>query len=436
MLRPRRRWVALGCLTAIALLGLLAAVYNLPFVQDRVGWRVSELRARIKYALSPPEQAVFTPDPTLQAMVKTTLAALTPTATLTPTAGPTLPPTVTPTPTIEPTPIPSSVQLNGVRHEYQKTNNCGPANLSMALSYWGWQGDQRDTAAYLKPNPRDKNVMPYEMAGFVEDETNFGVIVRVGGDLELIKRFVAAGFPVILEKGFDVPGKGWMGHYQVQVGYDTARQRFLAYDSYTGDGYDQGKALIVPYAETEELWRHFNDTYIVIYPRDREAEVMSILGPQADEVSNYRFAAQKASDEILTTTGRDQFFAWFNRGTNLVWLRDYAGAAAAYDQAFEIDGALAQSDPSHRPWRVLWYETGPHFAYFFTGRYGDVINLATQTLVVAEEPALEESWYWRARARAAIGDSAGAVDDLRTSLQYHEGFAPSLELLQALGAAP
>jgi hypothetical protein len=431
MLRPRRRWVALGCLVALALVGLLAAVYNLPFVQDRVGWRVSELRARIKYALFPPEQAVFTPDPTLQAMVQTTLAALTPTATLTPTPGPTLPPTVTPTPTIEPTPIPSSVQLSGVRHEYQKWNNCGPANLSMALSFWGWQGDQRGTAAYLKPNPRDKNVMPYEMAGFVQDETDLRIVVRVGGDLDMLRRFLAAGFPVIVEKGFEGEGfDGWMGHYEVITGYDDVRQRVTAQDSYIMPD------LPVSYADLLTYWQAFNHTYLVIYPADREAEVMRLLGSQADEAANSQAAAEKASDEIFASTGRAQFFAWFNRGSSLVRLQDYAGAAQAFDEAYAIDAQLAVSDPEHRPWRMLWYQTGPYFAYFFTGRYGDVISLATQTLVNASEPTLEESWYWRARARAAIGDSAGAVDDLRTSLQYHEGFAPSLELLQALGAAP
>jgi len=431
MLRPRRRWVALGCLAALALLGLLVILYNLPFVQDRVGWRVSELRARIKYALSPPEEAVFTPDPTLQAMVQTTLAALTPTATMTPTPGPTLPPTVTPTPTIEPTPLPASVQLRGVRHEYQKWNNCGPANLSMALSYWGWAGDQRDTAAYLKPNPRDKNVMPYEMAGFVEDETDFSVVVRVGGDLDVIKRFLAAGFPVLVEKGFEGDGfDGWMGHYEVITGYDDARQRFTAQDSYIMAD------LPVGYADMLTHWRAFNYTYLVIYPGDREAEVIGLLGPHADEAASSQAAAQKASDDISVSLGREQFFAWFNRGSSLVRLQDYASAAQAFDEAYAIDAQLAVSDPEHRAWRMLWYQTGPYFAYFFTGRYGDVISLATQTLVNASEPTLEESWYWRARARAAIGDSAGAVDDLRTSLQYHEGFAPSLELLQALGAAP
>jgi tetratricopeptide (TPR) repeat protein len=160
---------------------------------------------------------------------------------------------------------------------------------------------------------------------------------------------------------------------------------------------------------------------------------MAVLGPHADEAFNTQAAADRASDEIFTTSGRDQFFAWFNRGTNLVRLQDYAGAAQAYDEAFALDSQLAVSDPERRPWRMLWYQTGPYFAYFFSGRYGDVINLATQTLVNASEPTLEESWHWRARARAATGDTGGALDDLRTSLQYHEGFAPSLELLEALG---
>jgi hypothetical protein len=57
----------------IVLLGILLAgvvlVYNLPPVQERLGWRVSQLQAQIKYAISPPEEAVFTPDATLAAQL-------------------------------------------------------------------------------------------------------------------------------------------------------------------------------------------------------------------------------------------------------------------------------------------------------------------------------------------------------------------------------
>ncbi len=416
----------LGALALLALLGLFA--YRTPFVQDRVGWRIAELQARIKYALSPPEEAVFTPNPTLVSIVEATFEALTPTPTQTATPGPTASATLTPTPTVEPTPLPDSIQLNGVRHEYQNWNNCGPATLAMALSYWGWQGDQRPIAEFTKPNPRDKNVMPYELAAFVEEETPYRVIVRAGGDLDLLKRFMAAGLPVIIEKGFEGAGfKGWMGHYELLTGYDDARERFTAQDSYIMPD------LPVPYALVEQYWRHFNYTYLVVYPAEREAEVLALLGPQADETANWQYTAQRASDEIFTLDGREAFFAWFNRGTSLVALQDYAGAAAAFDEAFQAYAAL---DPEIRPWRIFWYRTEPYWAYFYTGRYYDVINLATQTLDNMSEPVLEESYYWRALAREALGDTAGAIADLRTSLEYHPGFGPSLYQLNRLGATP
>jgi hypothetical protein len=417
---------------AFAVLALLIAaavfVYNLPIVQETFGWRISQLQARIKYAISPPGEAAFTPDPTLAAMVQSTLAAFTPTITPTSTPGPTQTPTPTPTATIEPTPLPESVQLRGTRHEYQKWNNCGPANLSMALSYWGWDGDQRPIADFIKPNPRDKNVMPYEMASFVEEGTTLDVLVRVGGDLEMLKRFIAAGFPVLIEKGFEGPGfDGWMGHYEVVTGYDDVSQRFTAQDSYIMPN------LPVSYTDMESYWRHFNYTFIIIYPHEREAEVLTLLGPLADETQAYQYAAEVASTEIYQLTDRDLFFAWFNRGTNLMRLQDYGGAALAYDEAFKIDAQLAIHDPDRRPWRILWYQTGPYFAYYYTGRHYDVLNLANFTIENMSEPAVEESFYWRGLAREALGDLDGAIADFERALKWHPDWDPALAQLRRLG---
>ncbi len=429
-MRARFQWFLLIGIPLVCLMGV--ALYYLPPIHERLAWRIDNIKSQIIYAINPPEQAVFVPKEQVASIVRATLQALTPTSSPSSTATPTVPgPTSTPAPsptaTFTPTPIPQSVKLTGIIHEYQKWNNCGPANLSMALSYWGWRGDQRDTAAYLKPNERDKNVMPYEMEAFVEEKTSLKAIVRVGGDLELLKRFIAAGFPVLVEKGFEVPGHGWMGHYEVLSGYDDTKSRLTAQDSYIMPD------LPVPYDELEAFWRNFDDIYLVIYPPERETEVLAILGPQVDEVYNYRYAAQKASDDIATLTGRDLYFAWYNRGTNLVKLQDYAGAAEAYDQAFTLYPTIPEN---MRPWRMLWYQTGPYFAYFFTGRYQDVINLATETIIHSSEPAIEESFYWRARAKAALGDTAGAVDDLRESLKWHPDFAPSLEQLQLMGVEP
>ena len=442
------RKTLLSIAIAIPLLMLLAAfAYNLPPVHDRLAWRVAEVRANIKYALDPPAQAVFVPQETsLAPVVQVPSATPSPAPTQEPTpAAPTeLPaeappatatPAAPPTPTSTPVSLPEKANLTGIVHEYQQWNNCGPANLAMALSFWGWKGDQRDTAAYLKPNERDKNVMPYEMANYVNEMTSLKAEVRVGGDLQLLKTFIAAGFPVIIEKGFEGTNfPGWMGHYEVVSGYDDARERFTVQDSYIMAN------LPVPYDQLESNWRAFNYTYILIFPPEREAEAMGILGPHAETTYNYQFAAQRAAEEIQAFEGRDQYFAWFNRGTNLMYLQDYGGAAGAYDEAFKLYPAIAEKD---RPWRMLWYQTGPYFAYFFTQRYFDVINLATTTIDTAPEPAIEESFYWRARAYIELYrlDNSKSdylqigIQDLRTSLQWHPNFGPSLAVLQELGAS-
>jgi len=296
----------------------------------------------------------------------------------------------------------------------------------MALSYWGWKGDQYAIASLTKPNPRDKNVMPYEMADYVETQTDLKVISRVGGELDLLKRFVAAGFPVIIEKGFEDPKfDGWMGQYELITAYDDTSNRFTAQDS------NMGPNLKLPYDYVQSYWRAFDFTYLVIYPTDRERDVLAILGSQADKAYNDQFAAQKASDEITALSGRDLYFAWFNRGSSLVALQDYAGAAAAYDQAFSLYPSIPEKE---RPWRMMWYQTGPYWAYFYSGRYQDVIDLATKTLDNMSEPILEESYYWRGLAREAMGDVKGAIKDLQASIKYHPGFEPSISKLNQLGA--
>jgi hypothetical protein len=298
----------------------------------------------------------------------------------------------------------------------------------MALTYWGWKGDQRDTAAYMKPNQRDKNVMPYEMEEFVEEQAGLDAVVRVGGDLNTLKAFIASGLPVVVERGFEGVGfDGWMGHYQVVSGYDDAKGIFIVQDSYKGP--DQR----IAYEDMLRDWRAFNYTYLVIYPQDRRQQVLDILGLNAYDNYNIHQAEQMAEADVRASSGRDLFFALFNQGANKVASQDYAGAAAAFDSAF---ANYEQIPEAQRPWRMMWYQTGPYFAYFFTGRYQDVINLATQTLDAMSDPILEESYYWRARALLATGDQEAAVEDLQACLEQHEGFTPCIEELAKLGIAP
>jgi tetratricopeptide (TPR) repeat protein len=403
----------------------LSTIYRLPVVQERVGWRVAELMARIKYAVSPPEEVIFVPEGDVISPTRTVTRPTPIPTNSTPNAPSNLP---QPAPTQTLMPIPKDISLTGVQHEYQTWNNCGPATLAMALSYWKWDGNQRIIAEFTKPNPRDKNVAPYELVDYVESNTQLQGALRVGGEIELLKHLLAAGFPVIIEKGFE--GRdfdGWMGHYVLVTGYSDPDQQFTFQDSYYGP--DQ----VMKYEKLESYWRAFNFTYLVVYPSESKDEVMKILGSQADEEFNYRYAAQKASDEIYTLNGRDQFFAWFNRGANLVSLQDFTGAASAYDQAFALYPDIPEKE---RPWRMMWYQTGPYWAYYYSGRYQDVTELASTTLDAMSEPVLEESYYWRALAREALGDTGGAIKDLRSALKVHPGFELALTQLQQMGITP
>ena len=413
----------------------LASLF-IPSVRERVFWHLDEWSIRLQYALKPPEKQVFVPQATVDIDIQATMAAIAQSFTATPQPTPTatLPPeqpTLTATPV--PTPLPAQASISGVKYidQHGLWNYCAPANLAMALSFWGWQGDRTDIGNWVKPYEKDKNVMPYELADYVRAQTALSVAQRSGGTLDLVKSFIAAGYPVLAEKGAymqDISGKiSWMGHYAVVTGYDDAAAQFITQDSFYHADYK------VSYDEFEHGWRAFNDVFLIVYPPEREAEVMALLGPYADETQAFQLAAQKASNEIYQFQGVDQFFAWFNRGTSLVGLQDYLGAAEAYDQAFSV---YAQVPDKDRPWRMLWYQTGPYFAYFYSGRYTDVLTLANQTIDAASEPYIEESFYWRAKAREALGDQAGAVDDLRTSLEYHPGFTPSLGELSALGVSP
>lgn len=438
MRNPKLTRLLMGILVAFALLTLMLAVYYLPPVHERLAWRVSSLRAKVFYFFNPPGKVVFSPgqQEEMDAIVSMTLTAMP--SSLTPTREPSLAPTVlmTPTstetliPTITPTAIPDSVTLQGVRHEYQKMNNCGPATLAMALSYWGWSGDQDTTRPWLRPHPDDRNIMPEEMAAAVKIHTDLDALVRSGGDTHILKQFIAAGFPVIIERDMgDVrPNEDWTGHYGVITGYDDSRERFILQDSFIMADYP------LAYADHYRYWRAFNHIYVVIFPPERELEVLSILGAHADAHFNHQRAEEIAQDAINELEGRDLFFAWFNLGTSRVNLGDYFAAAQAYDHAYHVVYPTIPS--AARPWRMTWYQTGPYEAYYYTGRYQDVIDLATFTIVNTGVQEIEETWLWRGRARLALDDTAGAIEDFRTALKYHPGWDAALTELDKLGVSP
>jgi len=422
---------------------LMVGLYYIPPVHARLAWRLESLRTQIKYFINPPDEAVFQPtqqaqiDLAVTQMMQTLQATLAPQVTSTPKPGPALRPTVTTTP------LPVTVMLEGIKYEHQhgRLNYCGPANFSMALTYWGWDGNRDVIGKAVKPTDKDKNVMPYELQNYITDNVpGMTSVVRYGGDIDMLKRLVSAGFPVVAEKGIyelDVNGKyGWMGHYAFVTGYDETREEIIYQDTYQPAGAPPGPNRHIKNSTFIEGWRAFNYVFVVVYPVEKENQVLSLLGPFADEHWASQHALSVAQAEAQTLTDIDRFFAWFNAGTSHVTLFQYADAAIAYDYAFSIYADLDVND-SVRPYRMMWYQTGPYRAYFYTNRFADVINLADTTLNdTISEPVLEESLYWRGRAYYMAGKTDLAVKDYRAALNVHPKWIPATQALQDMGVQP
>lgn len=427
-------WMGLGLLL-LALVSWIA----LPHL-------VAALPSRYRlYLPEPVLKAVSAPLPTaLPAPALAPAVAAAPPILPTPTAVPTDTPTITPTPrpnetavptatatpfptaTPSPTPLPEQAHISGLQIVPQKFNNCGPANLSLLLDFYDHPTPQLDIAAVIRPLYDDRNVSPHELAAYVNEQTPLQATVYSGGNLPLLKQLLANGFPVIIEKGL-VPAEwqGWMGHYLTLIGYDDAAQTFTTLDTYLGPWDSSG--LAEGYDYIAEHWQHFNYTFVLVYPPEEAAAIQAILGPTfADEPTMWQTAVQTAQQEIATTP--ENAFAWFNLGSSLMTLSRLTGqadygtaAAAAFDQA-RILGL---------PWRMLWYQFEPYEAYLANGRTEDVLTLVNATLS-SSDLGLEESYYYRGLAYAALGENGRARTDLRQALEQNPHFTPAQTALDAL----
>lgn len=312
--------------------------------------------------------------------------------------------------------LPRTVQLSGFNYQKQTWNNCGPANITMALSYYGWTQDQTFAASFLKPGGReDKNVSPQELVAFVEEQSNLDALARVGGTIQLMKSLLANNFPVIIETGARFEGYDWLGHYRTLIGYDDNQGQFLVMDSFLGEN------TVMGYAQMDADWKHFNRTFIVLYEPQRADLIERLLGDYADE----RMAAQIALEQATAEATADSTdgHAWFNLGSSLVMLGEYARAATAFDRA-RVAGV---------PWRMTWYQFGPFEAYYGAQRYNEVLSLVDANLASGAE-YVEETYYWQGRALEALGNSAGAQNAYRAALRRNPRYEDAQAALNGAGS--
>lgn len=314
----------------------------------------------------------------------------------------------TPEPPAAPAALPASALIEGIVHQQQTWNNCGPANISMLLQLYGRTETQRDAARVLKPVRDDKNVSPNEMVAYAQ-LMGFRARWITGADIALIKAFVANGLPVIAESWYIPHPNDEMGHYELIHGYDG--DMLLVDDSY------EGANQKLDAREWDGLWKVFNRTLIVVWSEEQDALVQALLGERWDEKRMHELALAAARAE--TEIDPNDKFAWFNIGTNLLALGDPAGATTAYDKA----------DSLKLPWRMLWYQHGIYEAHFLAGNHEQVLKLANRSLKATGD--LEESYYWRGRAQLALGHKAEARRDFGIAAKLNPNYAAAVEALKA-----
>ncbi len=373
----------------IALTGMLVlafGIYQIPRVNEAIVWRIEKFSLYAKNTINPPGPVPtalpVTPQPTASLTIPTSTVV----ADISATATATLPP------------LPAQASIPSPEYEKQTPNNCGPATLSMALHMYGWEGTQADIAAFIKPVTGDRNVNPEELRYYVRTQAGWlNLEYRVGGNIETLKRLIAANYPVIVESVTSLDPNDalgptddlWAAHYLLLTGYDDSAQSFTIQDSY------HGADLKITYSQLEEEWKPFNNLYLVMYFPEFEEEMKALLASNWDPNLNRKntLAASQADSAKNPTDA----FAWFNVGSNLVYFDRYEEAALAYDKAREIGVPL----------RMFRYQFGPFLAYFHSGRNDDLLVLTDYARGVTEMS--EETWLWYGYGLYRKGDNAGAL---------------------------
>jgi hypothetical protein len=398
---------------------LAILLLQIPAINERVTWRYEVAKTYVRNVINPVgDVPTAIPNPTGIA----TFTPLPVTKTAVPT-GQAVETVAVPTSTLEPPPPQAS--LKSPPYEKQTPNNCGPAALSMMLHIFGWSGTQKDISDVIKPVNGDRNVNPEEMAYWVRNYAGWlRIEFRVGGDLEMLKRLIAAGYPVIIESttSLNPDDTGWpdddlwAAHYLLLTAYDDATQTFTVQDTY------RGPDKIIPYTQLESEWKPFNYVFMIVYLPEQEEKMKALLGSNWDPDLNRQNALSLA--EAAVVTDPSDAFAWFNLGSNLVYFERYEEANAAYDKAREIG----------LPQRMFRYQFGPFLANFHAHRTDDLLSLTDYALQRTQMS--EETWLWHGWALFRKGDTTGAIENWRRALSVRPGYEDALYALNFVGATP
>ncbi len=311
--------------------------------------------------------------------------------------------------------LPTSKILQTSYHIFQTFNNCGPASLSMTLAFYGISVSQEELGKAIRPyqvvngDNDDKSVTLDELADKAK-EYGFIPYHRPNGSVTLMKQFIANDIPVItrtwLHKDDDI------GHFRVVKGYDENTKQLIQDDSF------QNKNLWYSYDDFTDIWKKFNNEYLVLIPKNKEEVAKQILGDNFDEKSSWDHAVTTITSEIEKDP--NDIYNHFNLSVAYYHTENFREAIVEYEKVAD-----------KLPFRTLWYQIEPIQAYYEVGNYKKVFEI-TDTILNNQNRAFSELYIIRGDIYKKQGNMTASKAEYEKAVYYNQNLKEAKNALNSL----
>lgn len=311
-----------------------------------------------------------------------------------------------------PIPLPNSHTIPIRTHVFQTFNNCGPATLSMALSYVNIDKSQAELGQILRPyqiaggDNDDKSVTLEEIANQAKKYGLYAYL-RPNGTIEKLRSFISHNIPVVtrtwLKTNEDI------GHYRIIRGYDDVTLQIIQDDSL------QNKNLRYSYTEYLQLWQPFNYEYLVIVNEEKKELVEKILEDEIDEKKAWKNALERINQEIKIQP--DNWHLTFAKSRIYYYLGEYKNSVREYEK---VESKLS--------FRTLWYQIEPILAYYHLGNYEKSLFLINKILN-NQNKAFSELYILRGDIYKKTGNKEAAVSDYQKAVFYNKNLEEAQQRL-------
>lgn len=306
-------------------------------------------------------------------------------------------------PTPSPTPIPTSKILDSSYHIFQTFNNCGPASLSIALSYFDIKVSQKELGDSLRPYQNEKGdnddkSVTLEELGKEAEKYELAYFHRPNGDIDKIIKFINLDLPVITRTWTKTNED--IGHFRVVKGYDQNSLEIIQDDSL------QGKDLRYSYSEFNILWEKFNYEYLVLVPKDKVGQVEKILGKEVDLKISWQLAVENVQEKLKSDP--NNIYQRFN-------------LSVAYYETGQYEKAIEEFEKveNQLPFRTLWYQIEPILAYFEVKNYDKLFSI-TDKILGNGNRAFSEVYVVRGNAYLDQGKTELAKEEFEKARLYNK----------------